>query len=75
MFVAIMTTLLSPLAMFQGDDPFRNLKRVRSEANKVEAIELITTETRKTYGRLKVIILQRIDELADELLGTKGEKE
>ena len=65
MFIAIMTTMLSPLAQFQGDDPFRSLGRVQANAEKVEAIELITNETGKAYGRLKVILSQRIDELVD----------
>ena len=69
MFVAIMTTMLSPLAMFQGDDPFRSLGRARAKAEKVEALQLITNETGKAYGRLKVILSQRIDELADYYFG------
>ncbi len=65
MFVAIMTTMLSPLAMFQGDDPFQNLGRFRAKAERIEAVQLITNETSKAYGRLRAIISQRIDELAD----------
>ena len=73
MFVAIMTTMLSPLAKFQGDDPFRSLGRAQANAEKVEAIQLITNETQKAYGRLKVIISQRIDEPANQLLdSTEG---
>jgi hypothetical protein len=65
MFIAIMTTLLSPLTMFEGSDPFQNLGRFRAKAEKVEAIELITKQTRKAFGRLKNTLSQRVDELAD----------
>jgi hypothetical protein len=69
MFISIMSTMLSPLAMFHGDDPIRSLGRMQVQAEKVEAIELISNQLRKAYGRAETIIAQRIDELADEWLG------
>jgi len=69
MFITIMGTILSPLAMLQSDDPFRKMGRMPASVEKVEAVQIVTQQTRRLYGRVENTIGQRIDELADHYLG------
>ncbi len=69
MFITIMGTILSPLAMLQSDDPFRKMGRMPASVEKVEAVQIVTQQTRRLYGRVENTIGQRIDELADYYLG------
>lgn len=69
MFITIMGTILSPLAMFQSDDPFRKLGKMPASVERVEAVEIVTNQVQKFYGRASNTIVQRVDELADRYLG------
>jgi hypothetical protein len=69
MFVVIMGAILSPLAMFQTDDPFRKMGRMPAAVEKVEAVQLVTQQAERLYGRVENTIAQRIDELADYYFG------
>jgi len=69
MFITIMTTMLSPLAMFQSDDPFREMGRMPASFEKFEAVQIVAAQAERLYGRVENTIGQSIDELADEFLG------
>jgi len=69
MFITIMGTILSPLAMFQGDDPFQKMGRMPASFEQVEAVQVVTEKAQRLYGRVENTVAQRVDELADEYLG------
>jgi hypothetical protein len=69
MFITIMGTILVPLAVFQSDDPFRNPGKMPASFESVEALQIVTNQVQKFYGRATNTIIQRVDELADRYLG------
>jgi hypothetical protein len=69
LFITIMTTMLSPLAMFQSDDPFRKLGKMPASIEKVEAVRIVSQQVQRLYGRVENTIVQHVNVLADAYLG------
>ena len=69
MFTIIMGTILTPLAMFQSDDPFRKMGRMPASVEEVEAVQIVSQQARRLYGRIENTIAQQVDEMADYYLG------
>ena len=66
LFITIMGAILTPLSVFQTDDPFRNLGRMPSEFEGIEAIQILADEAQKLLARAENTISQRVGELADD---------
>ena len=69
LFITIMGTILSPLAMFQSDDPFRKLGKMPASVEKVVAVQIVTQQAQRIYGRMENSMTQQLDELADYYFG------
>jgi hypothetical protein len=69
MFITIMGAILSPLAMFQSDDPFRRAGKMPASLEKVEAVQVVTEQANRFYSRLETTFAQRVNELADPYFG------
>jgi len=66
LFITIMGAILTPLSAFQTEDPFRNLGRMPSEFEGVEAIQILSKEAQRLYTRAETTMSQQLNELARE---------
>lgn len=69
LFITIMGSILSPLAVFQSDDPFRNMGRMPAELEGFQAVQILAEQGRRIYSRAETVVTQSISELADDYLG------
>jgi hypothetical protein len=67
MFVTTMFVILSPL--YYGKGPFRGPGLIPDQFEELEAVQIVTVETKKLYSRIEALVHERIADLGTEFLG------